>query len=92
MGKKRKKKFRAKPKAAKKEEPKITKREVGIAKLRSSIESLEKEYKQGKISKTIYEKLKAEYEDDIKKLERVTFLERISIYNVLLVAVFGLAL
>ncbi|MDI6859011.1 MAG: oligosaccharyl transferase, archaeosortase A system-associated [Methanocellales archaeon] len=96
MGKKRKKKFRAKPKAAKKEEPKITKREVRIAKLRSSIESLEKEYKQGKISKTIYEKLKAEYEEGIKKLERITFFEKIkqkiSIYNVLLVAVFGLAL
>ena len=48
MGKKkRKKKSRAKPKVAKKDAPKITKREDDINKLRSSIESLEKEYQQG---------------------------------------------
>ena len=95
VGKKRKKKSRAKPKAAKKGGPKITKREAEITQLCSSIENLEKEYKQGKISKAIYKKLKAEYEDNIKKLEHVSFFEKIkqkiSIYNVLLIAIVSLA-
>lgn len=96
MGKKkRKKKSRAKPKAAKKDGPKITKREDDITKLRSSIESLEKEYKQGKISKTIYKKLKTEYEDNVKRIEHISFFEKIrqkiSIYTLLLIAIVSLA-
>ncbi len=95
MGKKRKKKFKAqhKPKQPKPKGigPKLSGKEAKIAKLRSSIEGLEREYKQGKITEAIYEQLRAEYEGRIKKLEQTSILERISIYNVLLVAIVALA-
>ena len=91
MGKKRKKKFRAKPKVAKKKELWVSGKEAEITKLRSSIENLEREYGQGKITTTIYEQLKVEYEGRIKRLEQASFLERISIHHVLLIAIVALA-
>ncbi|MDD2665872.1 MAG: oligosaccharyl transferase, archaeosortase A system-associated [Methanocellales archaeon] len=99
MGKKTSKKIKKKsgqkPKAEKKEAQKISKREAEVTQLLSSLENLEKEYKQGKISKEAYEKLKVEYADNLKELEHVSFFEnikqKISIYNVLLIAIVALA-
>ncbi|ATZ61194.2 MAG: oligosaccharyl transferase, archaeosortase A system-associated [Methanosarcinales archaeon Met12] len=100
MGRKRKKKFKARHKP-KQPELKLSGKEASqsgnlfrttpIARLRSSIENLEREYKQGKITEAIYERLKAEYEEKIEKTEQPTVLSRISIYNVLLVAIVALA-
>ncbi|MDD2777551.1 MAG: oligosaccharyl transferase, archaeosortase A system-associated [Methanocellales archaeon] len=96
ISKKRKKRSGQKPKAEKKEAQKISEREAEITQLLSSIENLEKEYKQGKISEAIYEKLKVEYADNLKEIEHIPFFEKIkqkiSIYNVLLIAIVALAL
>lgn len=102
MSRKRKKKFKARHKP-KQPEPKLQGKEAGIqsgnsskasavARLRSSIENLEREYKQGKITKAIYGRLKAEYEEKIEKAEQPTVRRGgISIYTVLLVAIVALA-
>jgi len=95
ISKKIKKKSGQKPKAEKKEAQNISGRESETTQLLSSIENLEKEYEQGKISKEVYEKLKAEYADNLKEFEHISFFEKIkqkiSIYNVLLIAIVALA-
>ncbi|MDI6888781.1 MAG: oligosaccharyl transferase, archaeosortase A system-associated [Methanocellales archaeon] len=93
MGKKRKKKFKAqyKPKQLKVPTPELSGKEAKIAKTKAAMDKLEREYKQDKITKAIYEQLKAEYETKIRRLEQPSFFERVSIYNVLLLLILALA-
>jgi len=93
VGRKKKKKLKAqyKPKQPKVPEPELSGKEAKIAKIRASMDKLEREYRQGKITKTIYEQMKAEHETKIRKLEQPSFFEKVSIYNVLLILILALS-
>jgi len=93
VGRKRKKKFKAqyKPKQPKAATPELSGKDIKIAKTRASIDKLEREYKQGRVTKVIYEQLKVEYETKIRKLEQPSFFEKVSIYNILLIFILVLA-
>ncbi|UZE92298.1 MAG: oligosaccharyl transferase, archaeosortase A system-associated [Methanosarcinales archaeon] len=93
MGRKRKKKFKAqhRPKQPKAATPELSGKDIKIAKIRASIDKLEREYKQGRATKVIYGQLKAEYETKIRKLEQPSFFEKVSIYNILLILILALA-
>jgi len=93
VGRKRKKKFKAqyRPKQSKAAAPELSGKEAKIAKIRASMDKLEREYKQGKVTKAIYGQLKAEYETKIRKLKQPSFLEKVSIYNILLILILALA-